>query len=296
MREARTAPPSPDPLTPTTTACLPRATLLMPAQGYPLDFPTTAGTAGRPSDTSPLPARPTPHTPQGLAPVPSTLQPSTHQAAHLEDDNDPNASLYPDIQQGTEVNQTHDSSSPNIDFQYIADWCAIEKPTQYNVTPKDLQAHRKCNWPNMSNKVDSNTRSIYQAVKNTGLPNCMAARVPLHTGINVAAWRNRMDGSPEEAELVDFIEFGFPIAYNGPATHTHDPSNHASAMYYPEHVQEFLKQELDHGALVGPQSEPIFQEWAHISLMMTRPKSDPDKRRIITDLSYPPPIIQLMHI
>ena len=39
--------------------------------------------------------------------------------------------------------------------------------------------------------------------------------------------------------------------------------------------------------MLGPYQDPMFNEWSHISPMMTRPKSDPNKRRIITDLSYP---------
>ena len=187
-----------------------------------------------------------------------------------------------------EVNtESHHNASP-IDFAQIANWCSLDKATEYNISPLDLKSHRQAYWPDMNPLVEPHTRLVYQAVKETGLPNCMGARLPLKTNINVPAWRAYVDGSPSEKELVDFIEFGFPLAYNGPTVPTLNPSNHLSATQYPHHVQDFIAQEIEHGAIVGPFQDPIFLQWYHTSPMMTRPKSDPDKRRIITDLSFPP--------
>ena len=175
----------------------------------------------------------------------------------------------------------------NINFDFIRDWCAIDKPTELTVSPCDLAEHRRATWPEMSPNMPTNLKYIYQAVKHTGLPNCMSARVPLVTGVNVQAWRDLADGSPQEDELIDFIEFGFPLGYNGPASHTLTPENHKSALDYPTHITEFICQEREHAALFPSMEGPIFLQWQHTSPMMTRPKADPQKRRIITDLSFP---------
>ena len=65
--------------------------------------------------------------------------------------------------------------------------------------------------------------------------------------------------------------------------------NHPSATQYPAQVDSFIKDEIRLGGIVGPMQAPPFVEWCHLSPIMTRPKADPEKRRIITDLTYPRP-------
>ena len=232
----------------------------------------TSPTAGPPTPGSPRPT-PTPNGSSSQLTASNETQPTTAKQQHS---------------QGTDQLCTSDTVSiTHIDFPLIAHWCADGKPTEYNLSPAHLQSHRQEHWPDMANNAHPQIRYIYQAVKTTGLPNCMQARIPLDTEINVSEWRARMDGSKEEAELIDFIEFGFPIGYYGPTVHTPDPTNHVSADQFPEHIQEFIDQELSHGALYGPYRKPLFTQWQHVSPMMTRPKADPNKRRIISDLSYP---------
>ena len=84
-----------------------------------------------------------------------------------------------------------------------------------------------------------------------------------------------------------FIEYGFPLDYNGPASPSQEHTNHPLANNYPNHITECIAQEIEYGAMIGPHRDPVFQEWSHVSPMMIRPKSDPTKRQIITDLSYP---------
>ena len=61
--------------------------------------------------------------------------------------------------------------------------------------------------------------------------------------------------------------------------------NHTSANDHVADVEKYLSTELQHRALLGPFSEPPFP--IHVSPLMTRPKSDLAKRRIIVDLSWP---------
>ena len=180
----------------------------------------------------------------------------------------------------------HQATCHDIDFEYIKDWCEIDYPTEYNVTPVDLADHRRSFWPDMNPKAPPQIRAIYQAVKNTGVPNWMGARAPLQSNINIEEWRSLSSGDREDTQLLDFIQFGFPLAYNGPVMHTVEPINHSSALKFPTHIEAFIKDELREGALIGPLTSPMFQQWQHISPMMTRPKSDPEKRCIITDLSF----------
>ena len=201
----------------------------------------------------------------------------------------------PDHQPPATVTQQHadqvntDCYHIDIDFDHIRDWCEIDVPTENNITPQHLAAHRKVAWPEIGTNAPMRIQKIYQAVRATGLQNHMGARVPLDSEINIGAWRDLATLDREDQQLIDLIQFGFPLGYNGPAMHTSAPINHQSAFQYPTHISDFIREELDHGALIGPLHEPMFTQWQHISPMMTRPKSDPLKRRIITDLSFPPP-------
>ena len=72
-----------------------------------------------------------------------------------------------------------------------------------------------------------------------------------------------------------------------PISDTKGVPNHSSAQEFPVEVGDFIRKELSHGALVGPFLAPPFDPWAHVAPIMSRPKADSSKRRIITDLTFP---------
>ena len=50
-------------------------------------------------------------------------------------------------------------------------------------------------------------------------------------------------------------------------------------------ITHYLKEEIEHGAIVGPFTEPPIKN-LHVSPFMTRDKSSSDHRRVIIDLSW----------
>ena len=48
-----------------------------------------------------------------------------------------------------------------------------------------------------------------------------------------------------------------------------------------------MQKELELGGIIGPLKHPPFRQWCHLSPLMTRPKSDPSQRRVITNLTFP---------
>ena len=56
-------------------------------------------------------------------------------------------------------------------------------------------------------------------------------------------------------------------------------------MEYASHVDQYIQEELKHGAIMGPFDYP--PNLLHVSPFMTRPKADSDVRRTILDLSWP---------
>ena len=61
--------------------------------------------------------------------------------------------------------------------------------------------------------------------------------------------------------------------------------NHTSAITYSQHIDKYLQDELQFGAIHGPFDSKPFP--LHVSPLMTREKSGTTKRRAIVDLSWP---------
>ena len=62
-------------------------------------------------------------------------------------------------------------------------------------------------------------------------------------------------------------------------------SNHKSAEIHVDQVRNYLKEELSHGAVIGPFD--ILPPAFHTSPPMTRDKQDSNNKRTIMDLSWP---------
>jgi hypothetical protein len=72
-------------------------------------------------------------------------------------------------------------------FNKIKRMCALNiVDTEVDITAQAFRHHRERYWPHMSDNVkDSNLVRIYEAVRATGLPNCMGARLVLPTELNL---------------------------------------------------------------------------------------------------------------
>ena len=88
-----------------------------------------------------------------------------------------------------------------------------------------------------------------------------------------------------DQQLPELIEYGFPLDLNRQSKLVSSEVNHSSAIEHAEHIEQYISEELQYGALYGPfQETPIP---VHISPRMTRAKQNLDKRRTIVDLSWP---------
>ena len=66
------------------------------------------------------------------------------------------------------------------------------------------------------------------------------------------------------------------------------PKNHKSAVNFPDEMNKYITEELDHGSLLGPFECNSFSNPAIISPLSTCEKRGSDERRVIMDLSFPP--------
>ena len=178
-------------------------------------------------------------------------------------------------------------------FSGIRQMCTADKyDNDIDTSPHAFAAHRRRTWPFPVPQFSVTTgasgyAAIYDAVRSVGLPNCMGARVPLPSALNIEAWRNYINHDTDEADLLEYVLFGFPLGYLGPQSSTDGVQNHDSALRFPSHINDFIAVEIEAGALIGPFNSAPFTPWAHISPIMSRPKADGDRRRVITDLTFP---------
>ena len=116
------------------------------------------------------------------------------------------------------------------------------------------------------------------------MPNFMQVRIPVKSQLNVAAWKKYLY-SYWDKQLIDLIQYGFPLEFDTEVTLQSTYVNHASAVQYSDHVSAYIQTEMQYGAIYGPFAQPPFP--CHVSPFLTRDKPNSDKRRVILDLSFP---------
>lgn len=144
-------------------------------------------------------------------------------------------------------------------------------------------------WPQPSPiawKENPQFCELYQDIKSFDLPNFLGARRSLQSGLNLERWEARLY-KYHDRELCFFLRFGWPLGYHKAQPPESVPENHPSASHHLDHVQDFIREELTHKAIVGPFTSTPFLPWTRLSPLMTRPKKDSQKRRVIVDMSFP---------
>ena len=115
-------------------------------------------------------------------------------------------------------------------------------------------------------------------------PNYMGARIKLlHTGLKPERWRVHLIGY-EHSEIVQFIEYGFPLGLCELPDLESSTRNHGSAYSYFSHVDKFISEELVNGGVTGPFTKVPWWN-SVISPIMTAPKK-PNSRRTVFDATY----------
>lgn len=160
------------------------------------------------------------------------------------------------------------------------------------VDPKVLEHQRgifKETWPALTDKAWAENPyfcELYTDVKSFNLPNFLGARRTLPSALRLDRWEARLCRY-HDREICFFLRFGWPLGYHKDEPPVSVPENHSSANQYEQHIEGFIAEELAHSALVGPFSDHPFTPWTRISPLMTRPKKDSAKRRVIVDMSFP---------
>lgn len=153
----------------------------------------------------------------------------------------------------------------------------------------ELAQNRKDNWPHPAHEIaNQEFATIYNRVLDSGKPNARDTRIIIKTKLNIPLWEKSVTGHQDDHIVVEGIKYGFSMQYLGPRLSELEIEMHESGVKHQSHIKNYLETERQLGAVLGPFKSPPFQPWCRTSPIMTRPKSDSNKRRIIIDLSYPP--------
>ena len=119
-----------------------------------------------------------------------------------------------------------------------------------------------------------------------GKPNMDGARRIIgDTQIDYRPWENLLGSYFDKRALVDALKYGWDFSLADNPDPKDSKANLPSAYEFPEHVEEYLRVELCHGALVGPlPSQLPFRLFRSPLGSVPKPRC-PDKRRTITDCS-----------
>ena len=92
-----------------------------------------------------------------------------------------------------------------------------------------------------------------------------------------------------DRENVQFCKHGWPIGVeNEEFRDRRTPTNHMSALDFPEEMTSYIHEEVKQGKLLGPFDGNPFSSQAIVSPLSTRENRDSTDRRVIMDLSFPP--------
>ena len=127
---------------------------------------------------------------------------------------------------------------------------------------------------------------IYSAVRLTGVPNFMSAKIPVPSGLKISHWKELLIGY-HDYEMLSYLEYGWPVDYAVNRIPTATLRNHKEQIDNSPHIEKYISTELKHNAIIGPFMNTPFEPWCQFSPIMTRPKKNSVERRIIVDLSFP---------
>lgn len=108
-------------------------------------------------------------------------------------------------------------------------------------------------------------------VSKSEYPNAFGARLPVITQLNKSTWEFYLQ-SYQDAHVVDFLRFGWPVSYTAENLPTSSSSNHPSAVDFADHVEHYINTELGYHAIAGPFSTNPLHQPLICSPLQTVPK------------------------
>lgn len=202
-------------------------------------------------------------------------------APHGHNSHQPSHATDPEVPGGFEVPRPTCGYGP-IDLSVFTPQLDPTTVSEYS------QRIENC-WPHTTSQAHERFPEFcktYQKIKSFNLPNALGAKITLPSGLNLRSWEHHLKAYHDK-EICAYLRFGWPVGYAGNKPPVSVPHNHPSGNQFKSHVRDFISTELAHDALVGPFPDDPFTPWMRKSPIMSRPKKDSLKRRIIIDLTFP---------
>ena len=132
-----------------------------------------------------------------------------------------------------------------------------------------LSTLQRYKGPETKNRTLCNPLELHKLVKQFGCPNFLGACILVISKLKIDNWKFHLKDYWDK-QLLDLLEFGFPLDFDTNTVLTSTEENHASATQFFSHVETYIKEEIKHGAILGPfEHKPID---LHVSPFMTRDK------------------------
>ena len=120
----------------------------------------------------------------------------------------------------------------------------------------------------------------------SGLPNFKGLRIQIPSHFNFD-YLSRMLENYDDKQIIDLLQFGFPLSHDGKTGSKLVPKNHGGACDWPKEIEKILNKEIAARAAIGPFNVSPFREETFLSPHNSVPKKDSQDRRLILDLSFP---------
>ena len=126
---------------------------------------------------------------------------------------------------------------------------------------------------------------LHRLVENSGKHNFEAVRIPIHSELQINKWEEYLFDYYDN-RVVEFLKYGWPLNFDSEISPVSDLRNHKGAREFSSFICDYLKKETQLGRIAGPFTSPPLER-LFISPLNTVPKTDPNERRVIVDLSWP---------
>ena len=123
---------------------------------------------------------------------------------------------------------------------------------QFGFIPLSPLPEKIVDNPN-SSKMD--IFKAHEMLKRQDKPNYLGLQIPIKSDFNPDKFFQYLHNY-WDWQIPYFIKYGFPLDVDRNFTIISDKINHKSATLYPEHVDHYLKEEIKHGAILGPFDKP----------------------------------------
>ena len=122
-------------------------------------------------------------------------------------------------------------------------------------------------------------------IRNTKKQNFQQARLEVQPIWDINKFRCELKDYHDK-EMLQYLQYGWPINCHNIGKLTKIPPNHARVTGHKQALRRYLKQEVEHGSVIGPFIDNPFGDAARFSPLNTRPKPDSTEPRIIADMSF----------